>query len=54
MENQSSAISLYQVIKNQTDEQTAYKGVSALQGAIKEEVKNETKTIITDTKFQLN
>jgi len=53
MENQNSAIVLYQAIKSKTDEQTAHHTVAALQGTIKEEVKNETNIIIIDVKVAL-
>jgi|GEM_PF-3084694 len=52
MENQNSAIRLYQVIKNETDEQTAHYAISALQDTIKEEVKIETNNAIKDAKIE--
>lgn len=53
MENHSEGIRLFQLIKNKTDEQTALIATSAIQGAIKAEVKYETANAVRDVKIEL-
>lgn len=53
MENHNEGIRLFQLIKNKTDEQTALSATSAIQGAIKAEVKYETANAVRDVKIEL-
>lgn len=53
MENHNEGIRLFQLIKNKTDEQTALSATSAIQGAIKAEVKYETANAVRDLKIEL-
>ncbi|WP_158795439.1 hypothetical protein [Pedobacter sp. L105] len=53
MEDQNSAIRLYQIIKLHTDEQTAMRSLDAIRGTIKGEADNHISVKTRDVKIEL-